>query len=74
MNHLSMARRLCLRARSAFIIATACMLALPGLAQAQQDVGQVAWSPDGRYLAFYASWYGDAEVFIYRFEEKASCS
>lgn len=44
------------------------ILASTIIANAQQNVGNVVWSPDGQYLAFYASWHGDQEIYITRLD------
>lgn len=60
-------------ARSGFALAgilavSAFMLVLPGAGHAQQTIGHVTWSPDGKYLAFYTRWYGNTEVFLLELE------
>ncbi len=51
-----------------FIFGFSFLSGFSGVAYAQQDVGNVVWSPDGKYLAFYATWHGDREIYITRLD------
>lgn len=52
-------------------VAISVMLWAPTTAKAQQTIGNVTWSSDGKYLAFYTRWYDDTEIFLLELENNS---
>lgn len=62
-------RTLTLRTLVSVAMAITSMATFSASVAAQQTVGHVTWSPDGKYLAFYSRWYDDTEIFLVDLEK-----